>query len=218
MDEFDFPMRVSLKKAWHIFTKHAWVFIALAVVMILLSFISKPSIPLILRAISSLASLVVGYVGLSLSLAAVDGKDDRVTFSALASHLPTFMQFLKLLGVGLLTMLIVGAGLIALVIPGVYFLIRLLFSNFALVDRKEGVIASMKYSWRMVKGDVFWTVFLAFVITALVIFIGLLVLGVGVVISYPVGVIFLALLYRSLATHHEKVSAVIVQPQEIKAT
>jgi len=213
MKEFEFSNRGALKRAWGIFTKHAIYFLGLAAVMFVLGFVSNSKDHNVLSFIATLVSVLWGYIGISSVLAAVDGKDEMLTFKALKLHMPTTRQFFQLIGVGLISGLIILGGFIMLIIPGFYFLVRLMFANFALVDRKEGVRASLRYSWHMVRKDIFWTSLLAFVVMVVTIFIGFLALIVGVLVAYPIALLYLAILYRALTKHVAQ--DVVVQPAEI---
>lgn len=217
MTTFEFSIRAALKRAWTIFAKHYVYFLVLSLVMVVFNIVSKNDdlIPTILVAI---ASLIWSYVALSSSLAAVDGREGILSFDALKLHLPTFKQFFLFVGLALASMIFIGAGFILLVIPGIYFLVRLMFSNFAFIDRKEGIVPSMKYSWHLVKGDVFWTALLGLMVSVVMMFIGVILFGVGILVAYPLAMLFLAILYRELATHQAQTSAVVEQPKEIPPT
>ena len=214
MTEFEFPIRKNLRAAWNLFTAHVWYFVLLSFVMFVLSASSEWHDSIIIKILATAATIVWSYVGISSMLAAVDGKVELLKFDALKLHLPTWRQALYLVGVIFGVGIITLGGLILLVIPGIYFMIKLLFSNFALVDRNGGVRQSMRFSWHMVRGDVFWTVLLCFVTSAAVMILGLLAFFVGIIVTYPIAMLFLALLYRAL-TNHRPVEAVVVQAQEL---
>ncbi len=69
------------------------------------------------------------------------------------------------------------AGLVALIIPGIYVAVRLaIFYNFAIFKDNKNAIESLKKSWAVVKGN-WWRVF------ALLIILGLIDWAAGIVIT-----------------------------------
>jgi uncharacterized membrane protein len=215
MTGFEFSVRGSLRRAWDLFTKHTVYFLGLALVMALFSFVSKRYDDALPSILITLVSVLWSYVTISSVLAAIDGKEERLNLKAFSSHLPSVKQFFFMIGLMIALLLFIGAGFILLIIPGIYFAVRLTFSNLAFVDQKEGIVASMKYSWRLVKGDIFWTVLLGLLVAGVMVFLGMLLFGIGLLVAYPVSMLFLGILYRALVQHHTHESAVVEQPQEI---
>ena len=217
---FNFSIRTAVKESWSIFRQHPWYFAALSAVMVLLNIVGNndDGRPLVIAiaVLSVIASIVWSYVWLSVSLAAADGKHELLTFKTLKVHLPSLRNFFIILGVGLMTGLFVLLGLIALIIPGIYIMVRLMFANLAYVDRKGCVMQSLRYSWHLVKGDVFWTVLLTMFVSFGIMILGMVLLGIGMLIAYPVVMLLIAKLYRALTLNHEEQS-VIVQPEELEA-
>lgn len=217
---FNFSIRTALKESWTIFRTHPWYFIALSAVMVLLNIVGNnqsnhPGV-IALMVLSIIASIIWSYVWLSVSLSAADAKHELLTFKTLRHHLPSVRNFFYILGVGIMTGLFVLLGLIALIIPGIYIMVRLMFANLAYVDRKGRVMQSLRYSWHLVKGDVFWTVLLTMFVSFCIMILGIVALGIGMLIAYPVGMLLIAKLYRALTLNHEE-QAVIVQPEELEA-
>lgn len=216
MTNFEFPIRENIKRAWKLFTKHAVYFLLLAVVMLVLSIASDtkhftPVLPLL----AGILTLFWSYVSVSSALAAVDGKDQTLSFDMLKVHFPTMKSFLVLLGVIIVGGIIILGGLIILIIPGLYFMIRLSFAQFAVIDRKESVKASLRTSWHMVKGDIFWTVVLGILVVLLFAMLTAVFTPVISLLTYPMSILFLALLYRAVLAHHMQEIAVAPQAEEL---
>ncbi|MDB5255039.1 MAG: hypothetical protein JWL92_415 [Candidatus Nomurabacteria bacterium] len=211
---FTFSIRTALKKAWGLFAKHPYFFMGLALVMAILSAFSHtreghgtPS-SIALFVLVMIASVIWSYVWISATLAAVDGHSDLLNFRFISQHMPSLRQFFTLIGVGLLVGIIVAAGFILLIIPGFYFLVRLVFANTAYVDRQQGVRASLKYSWHLVQGKIYWTVFLVLLLE-----IGLFILGtipfmIGLLVTYPLGMLLMTILYRDLTVYQKSLSEI----------
>jgi uncharacterized membrane protein len=81
---------------------------------------------------------------------------------------------------GLLTGLIVFAGIILLIVPGIVFSCKLAFVPFLVVDRKMGAIDSIKESWRMTGGYA-WKVFLIGLLGLPITIAGYICLIIGVI-------------------------------------
>lgn len=214
---FQFSIRKALQESWKLFTDHFWYFVALSAVMVVLSFAGDSKQHPLFITIAIVGSVIWSYVMLSASLAAVDGKNDLLTFKTIKQHLPGVRTFFVFIAVGILTGVFILLGLIALIIPGIYIIVRLMFANFAYVDRKGGVMPALRYSWHLVKGDIFWTVLLSIFVSFGLTILGILLFGIGMLITYPLSMLLMATLYRALTKNHGE-QAVIVQPAEIEAT
>jgi membrane-anchored glycerophosphoryl diester phosphodiesterase (GDPDase) len=81
----------------------------------------------------------------------------------------------KIILVALLSGLLVIAGLLAFIIPGLYLLSRLVFAWIIVIDKKTGVIEALNQSWDLTKGRA-WIVFVT-------LFFGVLL---GIISAVPV--------------------------------
>lgn len=196
---FTFSIRQSLRESWTLFKAHPWFFIGMSLVVAILNIATGDKSPTIIVVLATIASIVMSYVWLSISLAAVDGKVELLRFSALHAHIPSVRQFFFLIMVGLATGFFALLGLVALIIPGIYIMIRLMFTSLAYVDRKEGVMQTLRYSWHLVEGKKFWTVFLTGLVSFGLIILGVALLGVGFLVLYPIAGLLVAKLYRALS-------------------
>jgi hypothetical protein len=214
--KFTFSIRAALKKSWHLFAKHPYFFIAITLVMAVFSIFSRQHeahtpLDIALTILVVIASILWSYVWLSVSLSAVDGHEDLLRFGCISQHMPSIRQFFTLIGVGLLMGIIIGFGFILLIIPGIYFLIRLSFANLALVDRHQGVWKSITYSWHLVRGKIFWTVFLVALVHLGLMILGVVALVIGLLIAYPIGMLLMAQLYRELTVYSRNLEAVVAE-------
>lgn len=216
--KINFSTRTALKEAWDIFIKNPWFYIVLSLVVFILNLYSNnnhhPNVILVI--LIAIAAVIWKYVWASVLLATVDNKPELLTLKLVGHHFPNSKQFFTLIGVGLLAGLFILAGLIVLIIPGIYVAIRLSFSSFAYIDRQGGIKESVRFSWDIVK-DNFWKVLLVTIVSGLIIISGFIAFGVGMLITYPLGMIILAKLYRALTNNHNSIESVVVQPAEIVA-
>ena len=218
-EPFTFSITDTIRQSWALFKKHAQFFVVLGLVSVILGLASNNRhIPGILSLVVGVASYLWTIVWLKTSLAVARGDETKLSFGALQQLLPTFTEALLLAGVGLLSGLLVLAGFVLLIIPGLYVLVRLSFANLAYLDRKEGVRKSLRYSWSITKGDRFWTTLLAGIVALGLYLVGILFFGVGILATYPLAMLLVAKLYVALSNDHSASQAIAPQPQEIPAS
>jgi len=97
----------------------------------------------------------------------------------------------------LIRQIIIIAGLILLIVPGIIFAIKLQFVDYLIVDKKMG-IESLSASWKMTKG-IKLNLFLFWVLLALINIAGALLLLVGLFITIPLSMIATAYIYKKLS-------------------
>ena len=90
------------------------------------------------------------FLAIVLNLRVAEGE--KPTFRSLWNEVSQDWLWAKLLGLGILTVLILLVGFILLIIPGVIFLWRLFLAPYVLVDRKTSVMDALGQSWDMTKG------------------------------------------------------------------
>ncbi|MEK7106211.1 MAG: hypothetical protein AAB895_02535 [Patescibacteria group bacterium] len=218
--EFTFSIRGALKEAWALFKKHVWVFVGIAAVTVVLNFIGNGEhVPFIIDIILFVATFVWSIIILKFSLAAADNKEELLSFKHIQAMLPSWQQALGMLGLTILTVLMVLGGFILLIIPGIWIAFRLSVANFAFLDKGQGVRKSLRSSWDMTKGGAFWTAVLVAIVSGALYLVGIILFGVGILVTYPLAMILMAKFYRALSLHHAGLApaAVVVQPAEIVA-
>jgi uncharacterized membrane protein len=144
----------------------------------------------------------IGYTKIFLRM----NEGEKPKFSDLFSE---YHLFWKYLGVSILTGLAVVGGLILLLLPGIYWAVRFAFSPIILIDTKIGVIASMKESYAITKGS-FWSLLLFWIAIIAINFIGVILLGVGLLFTIPVSTFATIQIYRKLSSAK---AGVTVEPQ-----
>ena len=92
---------------------------------------------------------------------------------------------------------IVSLGTMLLIIPGIYLFLRLQFCFISMVDENTGVIESLKRSWTITKGYSL-QIFVLFLITMLIYFIGYIALFIGIFIAIPLITLMYVYTYRKL--------------------
>ncbi len=206
-----FSKKEALQFGWKTMKNNLWFFIGLLIVAVLITFV--PSIiselirerALALSIIIDIATwvlqLVIGMGLIRIALTFCDNEKGR--FSDLFSQYRLFFKYL--FGSILYTLIVLG-GLILLIIPGIYFGIRFCFYHYFIVDKKVGVIESLKRSWRITEGSV-WNLFLFNLLLVIINLLGVLCLLVGLFATIPVTMMATAFVYRKLLAQIETIQA-----------
>jgi hypothetical protein len=200
--KFQFSIRNAAGEAWQSFWRHPWFFVGMIFIMGVLSSFRGSHNTWWLVVIVSIAELIWTYVWLSVSLAAADGKEDILNFKSISIHMPNFRQFFTLLGLGIVTALIVVLGLVLIIIPGLYFAVRLAFAQFSYVDHQGTIKKSLEHSWHLVEGRIFWLVVVLGLAEIGIMILGLVALIIGILVAYPVILLLSARFYRALDNYH----------------
>jgi len=116
-----------------------------------------------------------------------------------------FRNYLNAVLANILVGAIVVIGLILLIIPGIIFACKLVFTPYLVVDRKMEVVEAVKESWRMTNGHA-WKVFFIGLIAIPICIIGLILFGVGIILSIMWIRLTMASLYHSVSTSGEVIT------------
>jgi len=112
-----------------------------------------------------------------------------------------YTRFLSLLGTHLLMIVIVGAGLLLAVVPGVIAGFGLLLAPLLVVDRGLGPVEAVKGGWAMMNGHKF-DAFLLALACAFILFAGFRMFLFGLLVALPIVLASMASFYeRVLAAH-----------------
>ncbi len=118
----------------------------------------------------------------------------------------------KMLLLNIVVGLTVVGGLILLIVPGVYFALRLSLAQYYLVDRQMGVMEAYKASWHATKGHVgkVWGIIgvMFLMVLPIVTIIGILATIYLLFMFWPA----MAMLYMYVSSRHQAASA-SVEPQ-----
>ena len=186
-----------LSRAWAMYRREPWLFIALTAVTVvpvgILSAIAGAAArdaPDSTRALAILGIVVIPAIlllpvsGAAVALATVRRLQGAPTGIG-ATLERVGIRFWILFAALVLVTLGVIVGLFALVIPGIFLAILWLFAGQAVVIEGKGVTDSLRRSQDLVRGA-WWTVFLAFLLIQVVTAIAQLALGiVGAAILSP---------------------------------
>ena len=200
-----FSISAILKLAWGLFKKH-WQFLilaALAVIAIEIIFIiligfTSGVVSTLLLLISYIIQIIytVGFINIFITIA----RGNKPSWSSFIEKISLFGKYI--LGV-ILYGLIVLLGFVLLIFPGIYFAIKYGFWFYVLIENPDmGVIKTFKKS-AMITKNIKLKIFLAGFVFSLVSSAGLILLGVGLLVTAPLAAISTALMYVTLRNQTE---------------
>lgn len=202
----------AIEFGWETFKKRPWFF-AGAVVILLVANMLNVGVTSGVNALSGGTleepTLVANLVNLAMSALILMGavaffltahdNPNGVDYSALWHPTP----YWKFFATSLLTSLAIGFGLVLLIVPGLIAMVLFMFSTFLVVDRGLGPLDALKASVELTKGNR-WPLFGFAVLTALVVALGVLALGVGLLVAVPIVGLATAYAYRFLSGGPDK--------------
>ena len=121
------------------------------------------------------------------------GGEEGVQMSA---YRVALRKFLPLLLLGLLLGLACSLGLVLFIVPGLYLVLRLAFLPQVYIEQ-GGLWRSVKEAWRLTDGH-FYPLLLLLVIQLALSLLGGIALGLGVILTLPLGMLYHTLFYRYL--------------------
>ncbi|MDJ0512838.1 MAG: YciC family protein [Methyloceanibacter sp.] len=205
----------AIQFGWETFKKRPWFFVGAVAILVALHIVNvgitngvntltggtleEPNLVANLVNLAISALILIGAVAFFLN---AHDDPDRVTYSALWH--PT--NYWKFFATSLLTSLAVGLGLVLLIIPGLIAMVLFMFSNFLVVDHGMGPLQALKRSVEITKGNrlpLFWF----FVLTVLILAVGILALGVGLLVAVPIVGLATAHAYRLLSRAPDRIEA-----------
>lgn len=241
-----FKINKKIKEAWPLFKKNFSMFLLFLVIVLVLSYISN----LITLRVLSLGGLLyyylltiiitlfeigISFIFLRFILDIVEGKDFILFSKKSMPGFKTFINFVLvfiLTGIPMFAISFILVYLINLKITNdlfliligffamIYLSIRLMFATYLVVDKKENAISSINRSWKITENKT-WSIFRKTFVIGLFVFVGFLALLVGGFITYPMGMIIIAMLYKHLDSDKhievvERVETVVGSKEAIK--
>lgn len=197
----------AIRFGWNTMKSNLGFFIGLLIVVgliysvpdIILELVTKdaPILSIIIWIVSWILSILVSMGLIKISLRFCDNEKAR--FSDLFSQYPLFFKYL--FG-SILYGLIVLAGLILLIIPGIIWGIKFRFYDYFIIDKKLGPIEALKRSSAITKGTK-WNLFLFGLLLGLIDVLGFLFLLIGLFATIPTTMVAMAFVYRKLLAQAE---------------
>ena len=133
---------------------------------------------------------ILGILGIIYGILIVNPTEYGISFAYLKAArndkleirdmFEAFRNYRNVVLANLLVSVIILVGSFLLIIPGIIFTCKLIFTPYLIVDRRMGVIEAVKESWRMTNGHA-WTVFLIGLLAIPISIVGLLCFVVGII-------------------------------------
>lgn len=191
----------------------------MSLVMVVLNIVSNiHKNNIVLTILIAILSIIWSYTWFSIALASIDGKMDILNFKSIKLHFPTITNLFAFIAISIFTGIAFIFGAFLLILPGIYLAIKFSMAKFSYVDRQEGIRKSLRHSWNIVKGDIFWTVLLTMLVAGMVFLVGFVLFGVGIAVTYPMCIFIIAQLYRAVNKHYMESQNLTEQPIEISTT
>jgi uncharacterized membrane protein len=203
---FNIELGTTISEAWNIFKQYALGFIGFT-----LFYIATGLIPEFLlgndtqmKIIKQLISLF--FIPLSLGYAIVTYKIINKEAYSFGDFFSGYAKLMPLIIVFILYMLMVITGLILLIIPGIYLGIVFSFCFYVMYFGKKSIVDSFKISRKFIHRN-FWEYLIFMIVIMIFIILGILALGIGILFTFPVGFIAIALyFYKGLASTNNEES------------
>jgi hypothetical protein len=198
------PDRVTphFQMGWRLFKAEAGVFISSMILLFLSGIVFKLPLLVLHRSGSAISLMLLltwllvfsgMIVGLHvMALKSVDGRIPKVgdLFDSFALG-PAYLLALALYCVA------VSLGFVLFILPGIYLAIRYCLFAQIITDKSAGALAALRDAAVLARGS--WSQLGALFLMALLLNVaGAAILGVGLVISFPVSLLAIAGFYRSL--------------------
>ncbi|MCL5439210.1 MAG: DUF975 family protein [Patescibacteria group bacterium] len=206
-----FSKKEAIGYGWDKVKKNLRFFIVLIVIVFAVSFVPSfinsamtassreggQIFPTIFSLIINLAfwvlQTIIGIGLIKIYLKFIDGQKPK--YSDLFSYYRLFFKYL--IG-SILSGLIVLAGFILLIVPGIIWSIKYQFTTYLIVDKDMSPVAALKKSGAITKGSK-WNLFLFGLLLGLINILGVIALGVGLFITIPITMLATAYVYRKLS-------------------
>ncbi len=115
----------------------------------------------------SIVSQIIGFMMLISIVYSINKSVHNENISFNQAIKISCKKILPLILLGILSLIVIIVGMILLVIPGIFCMISLAFSNFFVIVEENSVVNSMKKSFRLVSGN-WWYTFGAILIISLI--------------------------------------------------
>jgi len=203
MSEERFNMGEAVKFGWETMKRNIGFFIALLVVAFLIENVpgaiaeyAGEEFPII-SFVLQFTGLILGFV-VQIGLPKISLKFCDNIKGKLDDLLSSFDILLPFIAASIIYMLIIIAGMLLLVIPGIIWGIQFSLYPYYIVDKKLGPIEALKASSRATIGAK-WDLLLFWLLIALINIAGFLVFLVGLFATIPTSMVAYAYVYRRLA-------------------
>jgi len=206
MDKKTFSIGDAVSFGWDTMTKNVWFFVLVMIILWIAGGIPSffqsgygywpGAVAATLSIIFGLLGIVVAvFVNIAQVTLGLDFIDEKpADYGDLVSN---YQKFWDVLIGSILYFLIVLAGIILLIIPGIYWAVRYHFFAYLIIDKNMKPIEAIKRSGQLTRG-VWWHLFVFALAIAGITFIGAILCGIGLLFTTPIVLVSIAYVYRTL--------------------
>lgn len=202
MASHSFTVSDALRYSLDTFKKN-WQFLILAFVIIIIAGMipnwlhdwsreNLPNISFVFTILGWLVQMITSIGALIIVLKIIDGKKPEI--SDIYSHYDLFLNYF--LGSLLYGAVVIG-GIILLVVPGIIWGIKYQYTTYLIVDKKMSPMDAFRKSGKMTDGFK-WKLFLLGLAFIGITIVGMLLFGIGLIVTWPIVMIASVHVYRKL--------------------
>ena len=192
----------AIKFGWDMTIKHFSVWLPFAVVQFAAINLSRSSHAGTLGPVLAILALLLGLshfvlVPASMKLALKSAAGEAPVLSS--DLLPSAWLVVRLVGLMIILGILIVAGFIFLIVPGIIFILQYGFASWALIDRDLGPIEALSESKRLAKGS-WWQIagLIALLILINIVSSPGILWGIAVFVTMPLSVMATAYAYKKL--------------------
>jgi len=221
MEKKNFSNKKAIKYGWGIMKANLWYFVGILIVAWLIVGIpgaladhfqknDMGFLTLLLNIITAVLRVIISIGMIKIALKFL--SEEKPEFKELFNFKGSFWRFV---GGSILYGLIVVAGFILLIVPGIYWAIKYQWFGYCIVSQKLGPVQALKKSAQMTDTVKWQLLGFGLVMTGINI-LGFLCLFIGLFATIPTTLLAIVFVYRKLLSQTEPAQPTIPAPQEEK--
>jgi uncharacterized membrane protein len=182
----------AVRFGWTIVMANLGLAIVAMIIMLMINAFPVYTESVVVALVSAFFTVVVALGVMRMALRFVDGE--RGELIDLFAKIPLVVPYLI---ASIIVGLVTTAGFILLVIPGIYWGLRLQFFGWVIVDKEVGALEATRVSWEITRGSA-WQLFLMWWLLFFVNVLGFLAIGIGLLVTVPLSLVAMGHVYRTL--------------------
>jgi uncharacterized membrane protein len=182
----------AVRFGWTIVMANLGLAIVAMIIMLMINAFPVYTESVVVALVSAFFTVVVALGVMRMALRFVDGE--RGELIDLFAKIPLVVPYLI---ASIIVGLVTTAGFILLVIPGIYWGLRLQFFGWVIVDKEVGALEATRVSWETTRGSA-WQLFLMWWLLFFVNVLGFLAIGIGLLVTVPLSLVAMGHVYRTL--------------------
>ncbi len=187
-----FSKSEAVRFGWTIVMANLGLAIVAMIIVLTINVFPVYTESVVVALVSAFFTMVVALGVMRMALRFVDGE--RGELIDLFAKIPLIVPYLI---ASIIVGLVTTAGFILLVIPGIYWGLRLQFFGWVIVDKEVGALEATRVSWEITRGSA-WQLFLMWWLLFFVNVLGFLAIGIGLLVTVPLSLVAMGHVYRTL--------------------